>query len=425
MKTKALIIAYYWPPSGGPGVQRWLKLSNYLLENNIKPIIYTPENPRYPFLDYSFLDDINSEIEVIKAPIFEPFSFFNKIVNKIRRGGVPNYKDQSLIEKFLIYIRGNFLIPDSRIFWVKPSTKFLSKYLLENKIDTVITSGPPHSLHLIGLNLKLKLNITWFADFRDPWTKINYHKKLKLNAYAKRKHLKLEKNVINSCDRIIVTSKKLLNYYNKITNKPISLIYNGFDYNKKELSLDRKFSITHIGSLLPERNPEILWRVLGDISSQNNNMKKDLQINFIGNVDDNIRELICLNNLENNTIQHNYIDYKDTIPYLIKSQILLLVEADDSESSYVIPAKIFEYVNSGRPIIAIGPEGSEIKQIINNTKSGKYFLYDQYDDLFKYIENCYNLYKIGKLDIQPLNIDQYHRKSLAKKIADIILKKAD
>jgi len=102
MKTKALIITYYWPPSGGPGVQRWLKLSNYLLENNIKPIIYTPKNPRHPFLDYSFLDDINSEIEVIKAPIFEPFSFFNKIVNKIRRGGVPNYKDQSLIEKFLI-----------------------------------------------------------------------------------------------------------------------------------------------------------------------------------------------------------------------------------------------------------------------------------------------------------------------------------
>ena len=297
MKTKALIITYYWPPSGGPGVQRWLKLSNYLLENNIKPIIYTPENPRYPFLDYSFLDDINSEIEVIKAPIFEPFSFFNKIVNKIRRGGVPNYKDQSLIEKFLIYIRGNFLIPDSRIFWVKPSTKFLSKYLLENKIDTVITSGPPHSLHLIGLNLKLKLNITWFADFRDPWTKINYHKKLKLNIYAKRKHLKLKKNVINSCDRIIVTSKKLLNYYKKITNKPISLIYNGFDYNKKELTLDKKFSITHIGSLLPERNPEILWRVLGDISSQNNNIKEDLQINFIGNVDDNIKELICLNNL--------------------------------------------------------------------------------------------------------------------------------
>ena len=165
--------------------------------------------------------------------------------------------------------------------------------------------------------------------------------------------------------------------------------------------------------------------MLGDISSQNNNIKEDLQINFIGNVDDNIKELICLNNLENNIIQHNYIDYKDTIPYLIKSQILLLVEADDNESSYVIPAKIFEYINSGRPIVAIGPERSEIKEIINNTKSGKYFLYDQYDDLFKYIENCYNLYKIGELDIQPLNIDQYHRKNQAKKIADIILKKTD
>ena len=119
MKTKALIITYYWPPSGGPGVQRWLKLSNYLLENNIKPVIYTPSNPKYPFLDNSLLNEINPEIEVIKEPIFEPFSFFNnKKVDRIRKGGIPKIKDQSLFERFLIYIRGNLLIPDSRIFWV-------------------------------------------------------------------------------------------------------------------------------------------------------------------------------------------------------------------------------------------------------------------------------------------------------------------
>ena len=175
MKTKALIITYYWPPSGGPGVQRWLKLSNYLLENNIKPVIYTPSNPKYPSIDESLLEEVNPEIEVIKQPIFEPFGNW---FAKIRKKGIPKNNDQSIFERLSIYLRGNFFIPDSRIFWVSPSVNFLSKYILKNNVDTIITTGPPHSLHLIGLKLKNMLNITWYTDFRDPWTKINYHKKL-------------------------------------------------------------------------------------------------------------------------------------------------------------------------------------------------------------------------------------------------------
>ena len=426
MKTKALIITYYWPPSGGPGVQRWLKLSNYLLENNIKPVIYTPSNPKYPFLDNSLLNDINPEIEVIKKPIFEPFSFLNnKRVDRIRKGGIPKNKDQSLFDKFLIYLRGNLLIPDSRIFWVKPSVNFLSKYVLKKDVDIIITTGPPHSLHLIGLYLKSKLNITWFADFRDPWTGINYHNKLKLNLYSKNKHLKLEKKVLNSCDRIIVTSNKLLNEYSKITRTPVSLITNGFDFIKKETTLDNKLSITHIGSLLTERNPKILWKALRKIALKGKNLKNDLVINFIGEVSSNIKEDIKNNCLEKNAVYHNYIEYNDTIPNLLKSQILLLIEADNDESSFVIPAKIFEYINSSRPIIAIGPKDSEIKQIINKTKSGKYFLYDEYEKLLKYIEDSYQLYKIKKLKIKPINIDQYHRKNLAKKLSDLILRETD
>ena len=422
MNKKVLIITYYWPPSGGPGVQRWLKLSNYLLENNVKPIIYTPSNPKYPSVDESLLKDINPEIEVIKKPIFEPFG---NLFSKIRKKGIPKKKDQSIFDKFLIYLRGNLFIPDSRIFWVNSSVGFLSKYILENKIESIITTGPPHSLHLIGLKLKSILNITWYADFRDPWTKINYHKKLKLSLRSKKKHLQLENKVLSLCDRIIVTSNKLLKDYNEITETPISLITNGFDYQKLQLELDEKFSITHIGRLLPERNPKILWNALKELCTINKNFKNNLKINFIGNVSENLRKEIKTNNLENSVVYHNYIKYNDTIPYLIKSQILLLIESDDKESSYAIPAKIFEYINSGRPIVAIGPERSEIKEIINNTNSGKYFLYDQYDDLFKYIKNCYSLYKIGELDIHPLNIDQYHRKNQAKKIADIILKKTD
>lgn len=420
MNKKVLIITYYWPPSGGPGVQRWLKLSNYLLENNVKPIIYTPSNPKYPSVDESLLKDINPEIEVIKKPIFEPFG---NLFSKIRKKGIPKKKDQSIFDKFLIYLRGNLFIPDSRIFWVNSSVGFLSKYILENKIESIITTGPPHSLHLIGLKLKSILNITWYADFRDPWTKINYHKKLKLSLRSKKKHLQLENKVLSLCDRIIVTSNKLLKDYNEITETPISLITNGFDYQKLQLELDEKFSITHIGRLLPERNPKILWNALKELCTINKNFKNNLKINFIGNVSENLRKEIKTNNLENSVVYHNYIKYNDTIPYLIKSQILLLIESDDKESSYAIPAKIFEYINSGRPIIAIGPKDSEIKQIIDETKSGKYFLYTEYDKLLSCLSNSYYLYESKKLHSTSINIDKYHRKNIAKKLSNIILEK--
>ena len=418
MSKKVLIITYYWPPGGGPGVQRWLKLSNYLLENNVKPIIYAPSNPKYPSIDESLLEDVNSEIEVIKQPIFEPFG---NLFSKIRKKGIPKKKDQSVFDKFLIYLRGNLFIPDSRIFWVNSSVNFLSKYILENNIESIITTGPPHSLHLIGLKLKTRLNISWYADFRDPWTKINYHKELKLSLRSKKKHLELESKVLNSCDRIIVTSKKLLNEYNKIAKTPISLITNGFDYQKLQLELDEEFSITHIGRLLPERNPKILWNALKELCIINKNFKNNLKINFIGNVSENLRNEMKTNDLENSVVYHNYIKYNDTIPYLIKSQILLLIESDDNESSYAIPAKIFEYINSGRPIIAIGPKDSEIKQIIDETKSGKYFLYSEYDELLSYLSNSYYKYESKNLHSTSINIDKYHRKNLAKKLSQIIL----
>ena len=420
MKKKALIITYYWPPAGGPGVQRWLKLSNYLLENNIKPVIYTPSNPKYPSIDESLLEEVNPEIEVIKQPIFEPFGNW---FAKIRKKGIPKNNDQSIFERLSIYLRGNFFIPDSRIFWVSPSVNFLSKYILKNNVDTIITSGPPHSLHLIGLKLKNMLNITWYTDFRDPWTKINYHKKLKLSLRSRKKHLELENKVLNSCDRIIVTSNKLLKEYIGITKTPISLIANGYDYKKQKLELDEKFSITHIGRLLPGRNPKILWKSLKELSINNENFRNNLKINFIGNVGDNIRSEIKSNNLEDSVVYHSYIEYNHTIPYLIKSQVLLLIESDDKESSYAIPAKIFEYINSGRPIIAIGPKDSEVKQIIDDTKSGKYFLYNQYDDLLSYLLNSYHLYESKQLYSSSINIDKYHRKNLAKKLSEIILEK--
>ena len=225
---KILIITYYWPPAGGPGVQRWLKFVKYLPDFGIQPIVYVPENPSYPIIDENLISEVSEKAIIIRQPIFEPYAFaafFSKNkTKKISSGIIPNSKKQSFLDKMLLWIRGNVFIPDARVLWVKPSVSFLEKYIQENNIETIITSGPPHSLHLIGLELKQKCTINWLADFRDPWTTIGYHKALKLSSFAAKKHKKLEHKVLNSADVIIVTSETTKTEFQAITAKPIQVI---------------------------------------------------------------------------------------------------------------------------------------------------------------------------------------------------------
>ena len=230
---KVLIITYYWPPAGGPGVQRWLKFVKYLPSYGVQPIVYIPENPTYPLVDEGLLSEVSSEAVIIKKRITEPYawaSVFSKgNTQKISSGIIPDKKKQSALQQLMLWVRGNVFIPDARVLWVKPSVKFLEKYIQENNIDTVITTGPPHSLHLIGLGLKEKLNVKWIADFRDPWTTIGYHKELKLSVSAEKKHKDLESSVLNTADTVLVTSPTTKKEFEALTTKPIAVITNGYD----------------------------------------------------------------------------------------------------------------------------------------------------------------------------------------------------
>jgi len=260
LSKKVLIVTYYWPPAGGPGVQRWLKFVKYLPEYNIEPIVYCPKNPSYPIIDAHLADEVSSDLTIIKQPINEPYKFANLFSKKssktIRSGVIPKENKQSFIEKLMLYIRGNYFIPDARKGWVKPSVAFLSKYIQRHQIQTVITTGPPHSMHLIGLRLKERLGIYWIADFRDPWTTIGYHKQLKLTKVSSRRHLQLEHSVLNTADQIIVTSNITKQEFQFKTKQPIEVVTNGYDtFMVKRPDKDKGFTMAHIGSLLSERNP--------------------------------------------------------------------------------------------------------------------------------------------------------------------------
>jgi hypothetical protein len=421
---KVLIITYYWPPAGGPGVQRWLKFVKYLKDFNVEPVVYIPENPHYPITDNSLVDEIPEGIEILKHPIKEPYGlaklFFKQKTQTISSGIIPK-KKPSIIEKLMLFVRGNFFIPDARVGWVKPSVFFLNDYLKNNPVDVIITTGPPHSLHLIGKELKHLTQISWIADFRDPWTTIGYHKELRLTKASQIKHKQLEKEVLLEADRIIVTSPITKKEFEVITQKPIEVITNGFDVEiSNETEFDKKFTLAHIGSLLSERNPVMLWKVLSDLVNENEEFKMDFELKLAGLVSDHVLKSISIYKLSKHLINLGYLSHKQSIELQKKSQVLLLIEIDSPETKAIIPGKLFEYLAAKRPIVAIGPKGSDIEGILDKTEAGMYFDSFRVGELKAHILSLYQGYKSGKLEVNSKSIEQYSRKNLTQKLAEVI-----
>ena len=418
---KALIITYYWPPAGGSGVQRWLKFVKYLQDFNVEPVVYTIKNPKYPILDNTLKDQVPKNIKILRQPIWEPNNFlsiFKK--DKSQSAGFLN-PNPSFFGKILQYIRANYFIPDARKFWVKPSVKFLENYIKKNKIDVIITTGPPHSLHLIGLQLKEKLNIKWISDFRDPWTAIDYFHQLPLNKKAKEKHFQLEKKVLEKSDVVIVVGKTMKEEYLKF-NKNIYVITNGFDSDittNENVILDKRFSITHIGMMNADRNPKLLWEVLADICNENSEFKNDLKINLIGKLAPEVIE--DLDVFKTNTIDIiDYLPHLEVRKYQQKSQLLLLMVNNVPSAKGIITGKIFEYLEAKRPILAIAPEDGDAAEIINTSNAGFVVDFKDASKLKAVILSNYKAFKKQALSVDSKNIHQYHRKELTKKLAAII-----
>ena len=422
---KLLIITYYWPPAGGPGVQRWLKFVKYLPEFDIQSIVYVPENPTYPIVDAHLETEVSDKAIILKNKIFEPYqlaSFLSKNkTKKISSGIIPNQKKQSFLEKLMLWVRGNLFIPDARIFWAKPSVAYLEKYIRENEIDMIVTSGPPHSLHLIGLELKQKLNLKWLADFRDPWTTIGYHKSLRLSNYAAKRHKQLEYQVLNSADTIIVTSKTTKLEFQAITSKPIAVITNGFDVEKVEKqTLDIKFSLAHIGSFLSERNPLILWESLVELLQEIPDFKSHLEIKLMGAVSQEVLETISQFGLNSYLNNLGYVSHAVAVEHQRKSQVLLLIEINSEDTKSIIPGKLFEYMVSERPIVAIGPKDSDFAEIITNTNTGVFFDYSEKARLKQTILDYYTQFLEGKLQSNGVGLQHYSRKNLTKQLVELI-----
>lgn len=427
MKKKILILTYYWPPDGGAGVQRWLKFVKYLSKDKYDITIYTAKNGESPNKDESLIKDVPSETEVIKMPIWEPFEYYKKLTNKKGQfnAGFLNEEgnnEKSLFEKLSLFIRANLFIPDAKMFWIAPSVNFLSKYVSENNIDLVISSGPPHSLHIIGRKLKKKTSVKWIADFRDPWTNIDFYKELPTLKVTDAIQKRMEKKTLQQADKVIVIGDEMRKEFIKTyPDTNISIITNGYDteINKSE-GMDDLFTIVHIGSINADRSHESFFKAIHLLLVERPEFNEKLKLKFVGKVDSKARNFIRDNCLEEYCEFISYRPYSEISTIQNSAHILYLPLNNSPNAKGILTGKFFEYLTSKRYILSQGPVDGDLASLIEETKSGDIFAFDDINNLKDKIEELFDNYLSGVYNFDSCNIESYSRKSITHHLEVVV-----
>lgn len=428
---KVLIITYYWPPSGGAGVQRILKFVKYLPQFGIIPYVVTVDEKKasYPVIDKTLNDDVSPDAIVMRTDTFEPFDIYSKLLGKKNiPTGFSGESNPGAFQKFSRFVRGNFFIPDARRGWVKFAFKEASKIIEEENIKTVLTTSPPHSAQLIGLMLKKKYNINWIADLRDPWTDIYYYNEFNHLEHAKKLDLKYEREVLENADRVITVSSDLKNLFIKksvsIQASKFSVIPNGYDEDDFMESVSLKsskkdFTISYTGTLADSYKPEIFFHALKNITDKFSDV--NFKIKFIGNPAPNVIEQAKNISLSKNLELISTVSHTDSIKYLFRSNVLLLVIPDVKNDKGILTGKLFEYLAAEKQIICIGPADGDAAKIINECEAGRTFNRNMENELAQYFEQLVNKWLSGEsLDVKNGIYNKYSRRRQTEELSEII-----
>jgi hypothetical protein len=428
MNKKVLIITYYWPPSGGSGVQRWLKFVKYLAQMGWEPLIYTPENPSFTTQDASLLKDVPAQVEVIKLPIWEPYRLFFKISKlfgkSVQQTDFVSTGKKSFFQSVSSWVRGNFFIPDARVFWVRPSVTFLNDFLKSNEITKIITTGPPHSIHLIGLKLKQKNpSLKWIADFRDPWSEWDLLDTLSLSPWARRRHQQLERKVLIIADRVITIAPYHVDRLEKLSNRKVDLITNGFDeddFGNIQRIRTSKFTIRHIGIVDELRDPRPVMEVLRQLALIDQNFRESVKVEFIGNVNSAFKNYITGDDqLRKITVFVDHLPHRELLKAYGETDLQLLILAHTAIAPGNLPGKFFEYLASGNPILALGPVQGDAAEVLARTQSGRIVERDDTPSITVALVQFYEEWKSNR-GSKTRDVSAYTRKKLTAQLITVL-----
>ena len=415
--NKVLIISYYWPPKISPGVFRWYYFSKYLPNYGYKPIVFTPLTSKVN----NSRNQFDNNIDLIKRKIFDPSDILSSLFKTNINKGILS-SSNSILNNFLSWIRINFFIPDSRIFWVKPSVNYLKKYIENNNIKTIITTGPPHSIHLIGLKIKDILNINWIADFRDPWSSWDILQDMKPNNKIINKHKELEKKILKNANKVIVTNPNLYSeFLNIIDANKLELLTNGtLLFKSKKQYGSKKFKISYLGLLNKFRFPKVFFNVLKELIIKNDEIDKDIEIFISGTIDKSIYNYLINDSILKTKLNYvQNVEYENTFHHFNSSSLLLLLL--NKKSINTTPTKVFDYATSGTPVLTLGEKKDKnMDLLLRELSLEKIVSYSDKISIEKTILRSYKNFKLNIKNKPSENIKKYDRKYLAEKLSKIL-----
>jgi glycosyltransferase involved in cell wall biosynthesis len=431
---KVLILSYYWPPSGGAGVQRWLKFVKYLRQFGWEPIVYTAENGEYPIIDESFFKDIPEGITILKQPIWEPYQLYKKVIGqkkdeRVVSGFLNEGAKKGIGQKFSLWLRGNVFIPDARRFWITPSIKYLNNWLEQNHVDAIVSTGPPHSMHLIARGVKRKHQLPWLADFRDPWVNIDFAGDISMGNRAKRLNIELEKSVLDESDLVVVVSELMAEEFRSKTQTAVNVITNGFDPQDFEIPeelirKDGNFNLVHTGSLNDRRNHPVLWKAIADLRNENQEFKDLFRLRLIGKNDASVRKSVEETGLSECCEFIDYLPHERIIAEQKSASVLLLSinNYGNAENGFFSPkatltGKLFEYLAAQKPILMVGPNDGQAADVVSKDRMNRVVGFED-SALMKLA--LLELFTNRKMKREAHSDNQYSRKELTKKIAELL-----
>ncbi len=429
---RILIVAYYFPPSGGPGVQRVLKFVKYLREFGFEPTVLTVNEGAYPQHDLPLARDIPEGVAVVRTRSLDPFGIYARLTGRSKKEAVlvgSVKREGGFVERMASWVRANAFLPDARVGWVPFAVRESLRLHGDNPFDVVFTSGPPHSVHLIGQWLKRRSHIPWIADFRDLWSDSNFADELRATGIARRFDVRLEKKVLAEADRIVTVSpfwREVLLYKSGRREDEIAVIHNGFDPDDFHAGIDagnasrNEFTLAHIGSLYGSRNPRTLWEAIKQLRSQGE--ISGLRVQLLGMVDETVRKSILMNGLGSIVNITSYVSHTEAVEAMQRATALLLVIEPFQNAAGMITGKLYEYLAAGRPIIGLGPEDGDAARLLSSLSAGQMADHNNREHIVRCLKDLYDKWETN-VPLQAAasdSIQLYSRKEQTRVLASLM-----